>query len=231
MLIFSTEPGGGALVATEYDFTQPIEVRDRLGFCPGGQCLYSSTDPGYRTPTGSRPDEGLHALTPGTPVSFEIVAIEAGVSIKWGPTVLDTVGQATRIGDALALHEHPEYQLQAAEGVFGEFELSFRLTTTSPQYAASETRRFTLVNGDVPPTATPPPDTTPTATPTVPPDDTCDGDCDEDGMVSIAELIRGVNMALGAVTVAECPGFDIDGDGMISISELISAVRDALLGC
>ena len=50
-------------------------------------------------------------------------------------------------------------------------------------------------------------------------------------MVSIAELIRGVNTALGAAIVDECPGFDINGDGMVSISELISAVRDALLGC
>ncbi len=254
VVVLSTEPGGGTLVAAQYDFATPVRVQDRLGFCPGGQCFYSSTNPGYRTPSIGQ--DGLHPLTAGTPVSFEIVAIDAGISVKWGSTVIDAVGESTRIGNALALHVHPEYQLEAAEGVVGEFELSFRLTSTSPQYGDSEVRNFILSNGDAPPTetaapATPTPSPTeqptapptatepPTATPThthtptetVPPNETCDGDCDGDGAVSIAELIRGVNIALGSLEVGECPAFDINDDGMVSINELISAVNDALNGC
>jgi hypothetical protein len=260
VLIFSAEPGGGALMAAEFDFVEKIQVRDRLGFCPGGQCFYSSTDPGFRTPSGSRPAEELHALAPGTPVGFEIVAIDAGVSIKWGATVLDAIGESTRIGNALTLHEHPEYQLQAAAGVVGDFALSFRLTTSSQQYAASQVFTLTLTNSDTsatptgaPATATPSPtpqptdppaatatDTeTPPATPTVPrtptftvpPNETCDGDCGDDGVVSISDLIRGVNIALGRAPLDDCRAFDINDDGAVSVGELISAVRDALDGC
>ena len=251
VLIFSTEPGGGSLVPAEYDFDEKIQVRDSLPFCPGGRCFYSRTDPGFRTPSGNRPTDGLYTLAPGTPVRFEIVALDAGVSFKVGAGVLKASGESTSLGTALAMHVHPEYQLEAAEGVVGDFNLSFRLTTTSPQYSASQVRSFTLTNGDVPATQTPSPTPTPrptdpptatathtemptatrTPTSTVPPNDTCDGDCNGDGVVSIAELIRGVNIALGRASLDECPAFDINGDGVVSVGELISAVRDALEGC
>lgn len=270
VLIFSTEPGGGALIPAGFDVDGKIRVRDRLGFCPGGQCFFSSTDPGFRTPSGSQPAQGLHALAPGTPVTFEIVGIDAGVSIKWDASVLDAVGESTRIGSAPSVHVHPEYQLQVSSGVIGDFNLSFRLTTTSQQYEDSGVVNLTLTNGDVPatptgipatpsptpeptepPTATatstvPPTATespratatateppTPTATPTVtvPPHDPCDGDCDGDGVVTVAEVVRGVNLALGTVAVAECPAFDGDDDGTVSVDELIRAVLRALNGC
>ncbi len=278
ILVFSTEPGGGALIPAGYDFDEAIRVRDRLGFCPGGQCFFSSTNPGFRTPSGSQPAEGLYALAAGTPVFFEVVDIDAGVSIKWDANVLDAVGESTRIGSALALHAHPEYQLQAAMGVVGNFRLSFRLTTTSSQYADSEVANLLLTNGDAPatstsapatqtqtptptptdpptatatstvaptetptateaptatPTATDPPTPTATATPTatVSPNAPCDGDCDGDGVVTVAEIVRGVNLALGTVAIAECPAFDGDADGQVSVDELIRAVLRALDGC
>jgi len=59
----------------------------------------------------------------------------------------------------------------------------------------------------------------------------CVGDCNGDGMVSIDELILGVNIALGSATLDECPSFDADGDGMVGINELITAVNYALNGC
>lgn len=274
VLVFSTEPAGGALVVAGYDFDEAIRVRDRLGFCPGGQCFFSSTNPGFRTPSGSQPAEGLYALAAGTPVFFEVVGVDAGVSVKWDATVLDAVGESTRVGNALSLHAHPEYQLQAATGIVGSFSLSFRLTTTSPQYADSEAVQLTLTNGDAPatatsapatptptptdpptatatstvlptatptatematatPTATDPPTPTATATPTatVSPNAPCDGDCDGDGVVTVAEVVRGVNLALGTVAIAECPAFDGDGSGEVSVDELIRAVLRALDGC
>ncbi len=60
---------------------------------------------------------------------------------------------------------------------------------------------------------------------------TCVGDCDGDAQVSIAELVRGVRIALGEVAVAECEAFDVDGDGRVTVSELILAVRAALDAC
>jgi len=91
-----------------------------------------------------------------------------------------------------------------------------------------------------PPTRTPtipfvPPTSTPTRTigptRTLPPPGPCIGDCDSDGAVSIAELIRGVNIALGNRPIGDCRRFDSNDDGTVTINELIQAVRAALAGC
>jgi cysteine-rich repeat protein len=59
----------------------------------------------------------------------------------------------------------------------------------------------------------------------------CAGDCDGNGMVEIAELIRGVGIALGSLQLDVCPVFDSSGDGRVSVNELIQAVSAALNGC
>jgi len=73
------------------------------------------------------------------------------------------------------------------------------------------------------------PGPTPTVTP--PPSGACVGDCDGDHMVSIGELITGVNIALGNTPVSSCEAADADGSGMVVIGELIQAVNNALNGC
>jgi len=86
-------------------------------------------------------------------------------------------------------------------------------------------------------TATPTP--TPTATPTVPATANpttptgvpCAGDCDDGGSVSVDELVRGVNVALGDSEVATCAALDADSDGSVTIDELLRAVNAALNGC
>ena len=50
-------------------------------------------------------------------------------------------------------------------------------------------------------------------------------------MVSIAELIRGVNIALGNALLSTCPAFDLDGNHEVSVNELIAAVNSATDGC
>jgi len=59
----------------------------------------------------------------------------------------------------------------------------------------------------------------------------CGGDCDEGGSVSIDELIRSVNVALGRLRVADCVAADDNADASVTINELILAVRHALGGC
>lgn len=59
----------------------------------------------------------------------------------------------------------------------------------------------------------------------------CTGDCNADGAVSIEEIITGVNIGLGSLTLAACPSFDSDGDGAAAITELIEAVFTSLNGC
>ncbi len=59
----------------------------------------------------------------------------------------------------------------------------------------------------------------------------CTGDCNADGQVTIDELIRGVNIALGSQELASCPAFDASADNQVSIDELIQAVNSSLAGC
>jgi hypothetical protein len=59
----------------------------------------------------------------------------------------------------------------------------------------------------------------------------CLGDCNDDGEVTIDEIIRGVNIALGSIELSECPVFDGSGDGEVTVDELIGSVNNALTGC
>jgi hypothetical protein len=59
----------------------------------------------------------------------------------------------------------------------------------------------------------------------------CPGDCNGDGAVTVDELIKGVNIALGTTSGDPCPSFDTSGDGAVTITELIAAVNRALTGC
>jgi len=73
----------------------------------------------------------------------------------------------------------------------------------------------------------------PTTLPSATPDEStrCPGDCNGDQRVSVAELVRGVGVALGLRLIDECQAFDLDRDGRISIAELIRGVSSALEGC
>ena len=59
----------------------------------------------------------------------------------------------------------------------------------------------------------------------------CTGDCDANGVVTINELINGVNIVLARSDLAVCRACDRDGDGTVMIAELIDAVRATLDGC
>jgi cysteine-rich repeat protein len=59
----------------------------------------------------------------------------------------------------------------------------------------------------------------------------CNGDCNGDGEITVDEIITGINIALGRVSVCACMPCDTDENGVISIAELIRAVHLALTGC
>ena len=60
---------------------------------------------------------------------------------------------------------------------------------------------------------------------------TCTGDCNGDGVVSVDELLNGVNILLGAADLSTCARCDANGDGRLTIDELVAAVDNALQGC
>ena len=67
---------------------------------------------------------------------------------------------------------------------------------------------------------------TPTATPSG-----CVGDCNNGGTVTVDEIIKGVNIALGDATLGTCPQFAVDDSGTVTINALIIAVNNLLNGC
>lgn len=77
----------------------------------------------------------------------------------------------------------------------------------------------------------------PTATATIPaptPTSTveaCTGDCNRDLTVTVDEVIRGVNLALGTGSLDGCPEFDADGSGSVTVDEVVAAVNNGLNGC
>lgn len=59
----------------------------------------------------------------------------------------------------------------------------------------------------------------------------CTGDCGGDGQVTVDELIRAVNIALGTAAPASCPSADANGDTQVTIDEIVAAVNRILTGC
>jgi hypothetical protein len=59
----------------------------------------------------------------------------------------------------------------------------------------------------------------------------CPGDCDGSMLVSIDELVRGVNIALARRPVADCTAFDGNASDTVTVDELVTAVRAAVEGC
>jgi hypothetical protein len=58
----------------------------------------------------------------------------------------------------------------------------------------------------------------------------CVGDCDGDELVSVDELVQGVNIALGLEDASSCPALDPGDDG-VTVDDLVRAVTASLTGC
>ncbi len=59
----------------------------------------------------------------------------------------------------------------------------------------------------------------------------CVGDCNSDAVVTIDELIRGVQIALGSAALDTCDAIDNDRDGAVAVNELVLGVSKAVAGC
>ena len=59
----------------------------------------------------------------------------------------------------------------------------------------------------------------------------CPGDCNGDGVVTVVELMRSVNLALGYELPRMCPPADLSGDHQVTIDEVLIEVTAALEGC
>ena len=59
----------------------------------------------------------------------------------------------------------------------------------------------------------------------------CVGDCNWDSQVTIDELLRGVNVALGTAPLSACEMFDDNGAGTVTVDKVVRGVNNALHGC
>lgn len=59
----------------------------------------------------------------------------------------------------------------------------------------------------------------------------CPGDCDANTVVDVAELVRGVQVALGTDDLTACPAIDSNLDDAVVVDDLVRAIGAALNGC
>lgn len=59
----------------------------------------------------------------------------------------------------------------------------------------------------------------------------CAGDCTGEGEVTVDELIRAVDIALGERPLLDCGTLDVDDDGRVTVDEVLTAATAALKGC
>jgi len=139
LAVLATAASGGQLVLDGLEdglvFVQP-------GFCAGGLCLYSATDPGFVSP--SSPSGGLFPLASGTQVRVEIVSVQASAALKVGASVLDVTGEFATLGAAPSLHLHPGWQLTLPANAVEQRSLTIRVTAPGSSYSASAGRTFVL---------------------------------------------------------------------------------------
>jgi len=223
--IWSTADGGGALTV-QWDPAKKIQTFQSFCAPDQSQCLYSTIDPGFMAPpVDDDPNDSYFVLKDNIAVRIVIVAADAALSVNVNGQKLHQPRETALLGTMPTIHNHPSWQIVVPGGQFGNFNISYRLTTDSPVYTASDV--LTLVVTNVPPpegTATPTPAATPTPTP-------CPGDCNHDMSVTIDELVLCVNIALNVASEQACPPCDVDGNGSVTVDEIIAAVNAALNGC
>jgi hypothetical protein len=222
--IWSTANGGGALTA-QWDPAKKVQTYASFCAPDNSLCLYTTIDPGFLAPTlDDDVSDSYYVLGDATTVRIVIVAADTGLSVHVNGQKLYQPGDTALLGTMPTIHNHPSWQIVVPGGQYGDFNLSYRLTTDSPAYADSDVLSLVVTN-------VPPPAGTPTETPLPLPTPTpCTGDCSGDGVVTIDELVLCVTMALGG-TGAACPPCDANADGAVTIDEVVAAVSAALNGC
>jgi len=155
--IGSSEDGGGQLIA-EIEFAQPVPLFFNQCFggsdedCTGGQALFSDANPGFEghhdhdeeAATTAGAAEELFPLLEGAEVSLEIVAIDSGLSLRFGEVTLDGPGDSAVIGTGAEFHADGETLLLVDDRHTEEvFSLTFRVTADG--YADSEDYQLQFV--------------------------------------------------------------------------------------
>jgi hypothetical protein len=212
---------------------------DRYVYTAGGRTSVDAFANTYRyDPLSNTWDDGAIADLPGRVGVTSagtlyhgtwIVLTDLFSVLGWDPqtdTWRSLAQRSHQVLDAAAAVVGPVFYAVAGfeEAPSDHLQLYFDVDCVSPTVTA--TPSVTLSPST---TATPSPAGTPTNT--VPLSTGCVGDCENVGKVTIADLVRGVAIALGAQPLTACPSFDVDRNRSVAVSELIAAVNSALKGC
>jgi hypothetical protein len=244
-----TTPGGGSdAFVVRYDADLFLLQATYLG---GSQDDAGVVKPAVRPSTGE-------VMVAGRTASADFPATQSGAQPALNGTAQDgfvarltpdlrTLEQATYIGGSAAdavyqIAVRPDSSEVLVAGETSSTDFPATAGGAQPTFdpsGADSTAGFAvrigaeLTGADPTPTAstTPPATATPTATNTPQPGSVCVGDCSGAHRVTVDDLIKGVNIALGNVPIDVCATLDVNGDGRVEVNELISAVANALDGC
>ncbi|MDX2169256.1 MAG: hypothetical protein SF182_19455 [Deltaproteobacteria bacterium] len=181
---------------------------------------------------------GVRNLFVRTPASGALALVTASIVRAGGadasPTdaVLSADGRivvfASAASDLLAGDTNGSEDVFAYDVLAPPTPTPTRTRTAPPSPTASRTA---TPSASATPTLSPTPLSSPTDTAAASPTATAPrtaGDCNGNGAVTVDELVRGVNIALGSAALDSCPSFDPNGDGMVAVNELVRAVANAL---
>jgi hypothetical protein len=147
--------------------------------------------------------------------------------------VMNGDGFQNMLSQAGDLHVLSGREVSLAAGRIVATPLPTAIPTLTP--TSTSTPTDTAIPTDTPvPTETPTRTLTPSATPTSSPTAAgigCPGDCDGDNTIIVAELVRGVRIALEEDPLDLCSAFDLDHSGSVEMPELVRAVGASLEGC
>lgn len=166
-----------------------------------------------------------------------VLDVAPGATVTFGTTGTATLLETTVIAVAGIAQGSARVVSTSSDVMCAAFVLDALL---APPVALSDLRVFAEEGTSPPSTATPTATASATATairptrtpaPTPPPLVGCTGDCSDNGRVTVDEMVTGVRIALGNLTVGACEKFDMNGDTRVGVSELVRAVNVLLYGC
>ena len=165
--------------------------------------------------------DGAQVLGTSLFLSFDGSGTIGGIPIN-DDDVLEFDGTVFTIAYSGAMH-HAEW---GAADLLALYVLPLASPTPTATGSIPATATATATTSGTPATATETPivSVTPTAI-------GCAGDCDGSGVVTVDDLVKLVNIALGNLPVTTCLAGDTNGDGQIAINEIIAAVNRALSSC
>jgi hypothetical protein len=216
MDLYATGGEPGQLVL-QWDFTRVLPMFETLCVSSAGQCFYSTINPAFLTGEDAG-SAGLRVLEQGSVITVEIIDLDPGLTLNVNGVRLSAAGARTEIGVA-PFHVHPAWQAIVPVEATGEVTFRYRLVSADGRYLPSPVyvQRFVLTRSEPEPTPTPK-------------TFDCTGDCNADGEVTIDEIVRAVQLALG-LDGSRCDAVDSNHDGEITIDEIVLAVQMALQGC